>query len=394
MAEHFSPPSSSRASRTSREAAETLRSTPYSFVRHIGGGAMGEIVEAEHIALRRRVVVKLLRAEYAEDPAMLDRLRLEAQAAASLGNHPNIVQVLDFGQTQGGSPYIVFELLSGLTLREEIQRRGPVPAAEAVGLVLQLLAGLAEAHANGIIHRDIKPGNLFLCDPDKNGKRALKILDFGIAKVASMANSRRAPMPLALPTREGMIVGTPRFLSPEQALGGVVDSRADLYATGVVLYWLLTGRDPFQHHKNVLAIIQAHVAEPPVPPSVVAPYPIPPALDRAVLRALEKRPRDRFSSAEELADELQRAVQPTAAAPRWSRTEPLDTRPLQRARQEIDRPTVKLAVLPLPAAEEREAIAQPCSAPSGELRARALVALAMLFLALAGTLILLLRTRA
>jgi serine/threonine-protein kinase len=191
-----------------------------------------------------------------------------------------------------------------------------------------------------------------------------------------------------------VIVGTPRFLSPEQALGGAVDSRADLYATGVVLYWLLTGRDPFQHHRNVLAIVQAHVSEPPVPPSVVAPYAVPPAVDRAVLRALKKRPRDRFSSAEEFAAELLRSVQPKASTPRWSRTEPLDTRPFQRARQEIDRPTVKLAVLALPPAQEPEVRPHPYSAPSEGLRARALVTLAMLFLALVGGLILLLRTRA
>lgn len=367
---------------------------------------MGEIVEAEHIALRRRVVVKLLRAEYAEDPAMLDRLRLEAQAAASLGHHPNIVQVLDFGQTQRGAPYVVFELLRGLTLREEVQRRGPRPAAEAVELVLQVLAGLAEAHAVGIIHRDIKPGNLFLCDPDRDGKRTLKILDFGIAKVASMANPRRAPAPLVLPTREGVIVGTPRFLSPEQALGAPIDLRADLYAIGVVLYWLLTGRDPFQHRKSVFEILHAHVNEVPAPPSRMAPYPVPLALDRAVLCALQKRPQDRFPSAEYLASALVHAVQVPAGKTRWSHTEPLDTRALRASPPEVERPTVKLAVLPSQEAVEPDvrphsikpsslisliSLVSPRATRTLRLRARELTALGILLLTLGASIALLLR---
>lgn len=284
---------------------------------------MGTVLLAVHRVLRTQVVVKVLRATHRDDAAMGDRLRLEAQAAAGL-RHPNIIAVSDFGWTPAGRPYLVMEHLEGQTLRQEVEARGPLPVAEAIGLMLQMLAGLAEAHRAGIVHRDLKPDNLFLCNPVRGEARVLKILDFGIAKVTASADPQRAPAPLAQPTAEGMAIGTPRFLAPEQALGRPIDHRADLYAAGGVLYWLLVGHDPFHHHNGVFPVIHAHVTEAPAPPSLAAEQAIPPELDALILRCLEKQRARRPASAESLAAEL-RAILAGASKPaRWAHTEPLD----------------------------------------------------------------------
>ena len=302
---------------------------------------MGDVIEAEHIALRRVVVVKLIRDELAASPGMRDRFRLEAQVAASLDGHPNIVKIHDFGQTPAGLPYLAMEKLEGVTLRQEVQSRGPLPVAEAIALVLQVLAGLTAAHAAGIIHRDIKPENLFLCDPVSGGERVLKILDFGIAKLTATAGQRRGPAPLALPTTDGLALGTPRFIAPEQALGQAVDSRADIYAVGAVLYWLLTGRDPFHHHTAMFAVLHAQVKEAPRRPSECASQPIPAALDQVILKTLEKRPSMRHGSAAELGAELRRVLTASPSKTRWSHTEPLDSRAFQPV---VERPTLELPI--------------------------------------------------
>ena len=177
---------------------DPLRGTPYRFVQALStGGEMGEIVEAEHTALRRRVVVKLLGAKFADSDDFADRMRLEAQALAAI-SHPHVVTILDLGRTREGRPYLVMEKLVGRTLDEELAARGFLPVAEAVALVRQLLDGLDAAHAAGVVHRDVKPANLFLCDV-RRGPRVLKILDFGVAKIvrrrAGRADPSRSPTP-------------------------------------------------------------------------------------------------------------------------------------------------------------------------------------------------------
>jgi len=325
--------------------SELLDGTNYRAVARLGSGSMGEVLLAEHVTLKRCVVVKLLLPAFAADVGMADRLRLEAQAAATLGGHPNIVEVHDFGRTPAGRPYLVMERLVGRTLRQELRARGPLPVSEAVGLVRQLLCGLGAAHRAGLIHRDIKPDNLFLCERgqsvDGEGEPRLKILDFGIVKVSA----GRGPAPLALPTSEGMAIGTPRFLAPEQAQGRPVDARADLYAVGCVLFWLLTGRDPFQHHLGLFPLLHAHVNELPKPPSALAHQPISAALDRLVLCALAKKPKDRFSSAEAMTAALD-ALSPTAAPRRpraqsWAHTERIDTRAFRSPADGADDETVR-----------------------------------------------------
>ncbi len=217
-------------------------------------------------------------------------------------------------------------------LRAEVLARGPLPVVEAVALARQVLAGLAAAHAIGIVHRDIKPANLFLCASDR-GAGLVKILDFGLAKVLATADPGRAPSPLTKPTLEGVALGTPQYLSPEQALGRPVDGRSDIYGVAAVLYWLIAGRAPFQHQKGTFAVMRAQVTDRPAPLSSLARQPIPAALDSVLLKALSKEKSDRFKTAEEFSAELARVLEAAPIPQRWPQTERLDTREFQAAMQ-------------------------------------------------------------
>lgn len=298
---------------------DPLAGTGYRTIALLGRGGMGEVVEAEHLALAKRMVVKLLHRTLLGRPDLAERLRLEGQALAHL-RHPNLVSVTDFQITAEGRPFLVMERLHGRTLRSELAERGEIPVAEAVGLARQALAGLAVVHEAGLVHRDIKPDNLFLCDAESPGEaRVLKLLDFGVAKVVGAPESRAGALP-KVRTDQDVTLGTPRYFSPEQASFRRVDARADLYSMGLVLYGLLAGRGPFDHYTGVADLILAHTREAPPPVSQLARQPIPPLLDAALMRALEKRPEERFPSAAAFSDALAASIRP---APRWVRTEPL-----------------------------------------------------------------------
>jgi serine/threonine-protein kinase len=268
-----------------------LIATRYRLLKRIGEGGVGTVYEALHVALRRRVAIKMLHARYAGDATLVDRMRVEAQALAQVES-AHIVEVLDFGQTADGRPFVVMPLLVGCTVADELRRRGALPASEAVALVAQLLAGLEVAHSAGLVHRDIKVENLFLCK-SQPGPPVLKILDFGLTKVLPGAGD----VPPGLQTQEGLVIGTPRFMAPEQARGAPVDRRADLYSAGVVLYQLVAGRDPFYHVSGVVPLLTAHAEEKVRPASEVALQPITPHLDAVILRALAKRPDHRYATA-------------------------------------------------------------------------------------------------
>ncbi|MFO0587434.1 MAG: serine/threonine-protein kinase [Polyangiaceae bacterium] len=287
------------------EAPDPLSGTAYETIGRLGKGGMGVVLEARHRRHGARVVVKILHAHLAGHDDLIDRMHLEARALAALAPHPNIVAILDGGKTEDGRPFLVLERLEGRTLDAERRLRGRLLPAEAIDFVVQALAALEAVHAAGLVHRDVKPANLFACDAPTGQRRALKLLDFGVAKLcgggAASPISARASV-----TEEHALVGTPAYVAPEQAVGGAVDARTDLYAMGVVLFQLLAGRAPFEHHESPRDVLHAHLLEEPRPPSVIVGPSVPPALDRVVLRALAKRPADRFQDASSFAAELRR----------------------------------------------------------------------------------------
>jgi eukaryotic-like serine/threonine-protein kinase len=280
--------------------------TPYEFRRSIGQGGMGAVFEVEHRTLKRKLVIKILREP--NRPDLEDRLRLEAQALAQL-NHPNLLSVVDYAHTASGRPYLVSELLKGKTLGTLLSVRGRPSTADSVRYAMQALAGLSVAHRAGVVHRDVKLDNLYLCDGDEVTPPHVKVLDFGIAKLVGAEENRTAfPVaPLANPTAEGTAIGTPSFMSPEQVMDLQVDQRSDIYGMGAVLYRLLTGRNVFTC-RDLFELASAHATDLPTPPSRFAE--LPPGLEPVVLRALEKNPAHRFQSAKEMID----ALEPFAAA--------------------------------------------------------------------------------
>lgn len=314
-------PGASSATEGKEECAppepQLLAGTPYRVIAKIGAGGMGTVVEAEHEALGKRVVVKLLLPQFARDARVVDRLKREARVLARLAS-PYLVAVSDLGQTADGSTYLVMERLHGRTLRQELKLRGALPVAEALKWTRQILLGLGAAHRAGIVHRDVKLDNIFVCDATEHEPRRIKLLDFGIAKVL---NSAAAGLDSAghQPTAEGTLMGSPRWLAPEQAMGKPVDARTDIYAVGLVLYSLVVGRGAFAHLRDPMDAITATILEQPQPPSQCAPQYIAPALESAIMMALEKAPERRFQSAEAFAAALESVV----AAEPPSRTQPL-----------------------------------------------------------------------
>lgn len=266
-----------------------LEPTPYRALRVLGRGKYGTVYAVEHEFLGKVFALKVLHARLASKQ-MLDRVRLEAQAMARL-RHPNVVQVVDFWTAPNGLPCVVMELLKGQTLAHELEDRVRLPEHEAVNLARQLLRPLAEAHALGIVHRDLTPDNLFLHEVPEQG-RVLKVLDFGLARVLPNM-SELAPHPLADRTRTGAAVGSPRYMSPEGARGERVDHRADLYSVGMILYEMLVGHGPFDAGFATL-----------LPPSHYLDSPLSPPLDELVLQALHERLEHRYQSAADFLEAL------------------------------------------------------------------------------------------
>jgi len=264
---------------------------PYEVISQVGAGGMGEVYRARDSRLRRDVAVKVLPAAFSENSDRLERFEREAQAAAAL-NHPNILSVYDVG-VHNGSPYIVAELLEGETLREKL-RAGAIPVRRAVDYSLQIAHGLAAAHEKGIIHRDLKPENLFIT---KDGR--LKILDFGLAKLIEPEGAvSPSQATRSMETKNGIVLGTVGYMSPEQVRGQPADHRSDLFNVGVVIYEMLTGRRVFDGETQA-DVLSAILKEDP-PELVTTGYPIPPGLGRLVHHCLEKDPGQRFQSTRDL----------------------------------------------------------------------------------------------
>ena len=280
----------------------TLLDQDYEIVRHLGGGGMGQLYEARHLRLPRRVAIKVIRADLGHDPSLLARFHREAAVTSSLGS-PHIVDVIDFKALPDGSPYMVMELLVGEDLGQRLRRRGKLPLGEVKHLLRQLAAGLGAAHLRGVLHRDMKPENIFLVHQAQED--FVKLLDFGLSKVLGAQSM----------TLSHSTLGTPAYMSPEQTRGDQeLDPRADIYSVGVVLYQALTGRVPFTG-ENPFQVLTKIASEVPRPPRELNPE-IPGAVSELLLRTLAKKRDERPATMEALWSEFEAATRETAEVER------------------------------------------------------------------------------
>jgi hypothetical protein len=285
---------------------ELRRLGSYRLKTRIGGGGVGDVWLAWQDPPGREVALKVLRDEALNDPDLVRRFDREARAARRLV-HPNTIRILDYGASADGVRFIAMELLHGLDVDALVRRYGPISPARLIYLAQQACGSLAEAHGKGIIHRDIKPANLFVARGEDGGD-LLKVLDFGLARILRNVTSS-SPSPI---TPEGIICGTPAFISPESISGEAVDARSDVYSLGAVLYFMATGTVVFPH-LTITESVLAHAGRTPEPPSQRYEL-VPPDLERVILRCLAKRPANRFPSAAALANELGRC----ADAGKWT----------------------------------------------------------------------------
>jgi serine/threonine-protein kinase len=276
----------------------------YRLKQIVGFGGMGAVYLAEHVLLRRPCAIKLIRPDQAGDPKTLIRFEREVRAAATL-THWNTIEIFDYGHAEDGTFYYVMEYLPGMNLQDLVERYGPLPPERVVHFLRQVCQALREAHGIGLIHRDIKPGNIFASERGKVYDVA-KLLDFGLVKTA---DSEDDGVKL---TREGTFTGSPAFTSPEQALSKPLDARSDIYNVGAVAYFLLTGNLPFEY-ESTLKMLHAHAYEPLVP-SPQFQQAAPADLQRVILRCLEKDPGRRYQDAVS----LEKALAACASSGLWN----------------------------------------------------------------------------
>ena len=259
----------------------------YELIEKIGDGGMAIVYKAKDRLLKRFIAVKILKPEFVQDIKFVENFRKESHAAASL-SHPNIVSIYDVGQ-EGKINYIVMELVSGKTLNELIQAEAPMDYRKAADITKQVASGLSAAHKKGIVHRDVKPHNILMTEDG-----IAKITDFGIAKAVTNTT--------IVDSGKDNVMGSVHYFSPEQAKGANVDEKSDIYSLGIVLYEMLTGKVPFDGD-NPVTIALMQINEPVTPPSVFN-HNVPPGLERIVMKAVEKQPKDRFASADEMIEAL------------------------------------------------------------------------------------------
>ena len=294
------PVSEALAARLTPSDPSMVLGTPYRLIRKLGEGASGVVWEAEHVELGRRLALKVLATEHASSPAALERFRREARAVGKL-SHPNLVPILDFGKSLDGRVYLAMDLLVGETLDTKL-KAGPLEWREAVRIAMESSQALEAAHAAGLVHRDIKPQNLMLTAAGE-----VKLLDFGVA-MALTEGSDKKPTEKERALRGFAIFGTPEYMAPEQVAGDPIDGRTDLYALGCVLYEMLTGERAFEGSSSVV-VMGKQLRETPQPPHVRAPgCKIPGDLEAVVVRAMAKKPEERFASAQAMRNALEETL--------------------------------------------------------------------------------------
>jgi len=282
----------------------------FKILQKIGSGGMGSVYKASQPAMNRMVGVKILHPKLNTRKDLVSRFRREARAMSHL-THPNSTKVYLYGELDDGSLYIVMEFLEGKNLNQTVRADGPFPVGRALPILIQVCGALDEAHKQGIIHRDLKPENIFICQQGTL-KDYPKVLDFGLAKVTER---EMRPGSIIL-TQEGMVFGTPEFMSPEQAQGNALTPASDIYSLAVILYEVLTGKLPFDA-KGALEFIQLHVHGKPIPINERVPgLKFPPLLWQVIARALEKKPEDRFATAADFAAAMKAVADGKTVLPR------------------------------------------------------------------------------
>ncbi|QDV58318.1 serine/threonine protein kinase [Rosistilla oblonga] len=292
--------------RLRRQAFEARQLGQYRLKRLLGSGGMGEVYLAEHMMLKRPCAIKLIRPEKAGDQLAIERFEREVQLTAKL-THWNTVEIFDYGHAADGTFYYVMEYLPGLTMEQVVKMHGPMPASRAAFLLSQVCDALVEAHGESLVHRDVKPANIFVAHRGGVSDVA-KLLDFGLVKPMTQNDN------LDL-TRDGTVTGSPLYLSPEQALGDTPDHRSDIYSLGAVAYFLLTGQPPFEG-STPMKILLAQANEQPIPPSELVDD-VPADLEEIVLRCLQKDRNNRFADVQELGD----AIRQCSAGDLWDRNQ-------------------------------------------------------------------------
>ncbi len=274
----------------------------------LGVGGLGVVYRAEHQGLRRFVALKVMHDIFADHEELRKRFEREARALSAL-DHPNIVAITDFGSFEG-APYLAMQLIEGQSLSQRLAA-GPPTVAEAIEITRQILDALIAAHARGVVHRDLKPGNVML-QTETDGPLRVRIVDFGLARIADPQTDVTADATL---TKLGTVIGSPSYMAPEQTTASTADGRADLYALGIILYEMLVGRPPFVH-EDKLDTVRSHLtAEVPPPESLRPGLTLTPELDAFLKKALAKGRDERFASAEQMKRALEALPQPPAAAP-------------------------------------------------------------------------------
>ena len=345
----------------------------YRVVRHLADGGMGAVFEAEHLVLGKHVAIKVLHPEYAANDDILERFKREARSASAIG-HEGIIEIWDMGRSEDGSLFIVMELLRGLNLHEVITKEKRLEAGRAAHILTQTLSALAAAHQYNIVHRDLKPENVFLITRGADAD-FVKILDFGISKMLNQDQSMKL-------TSTGFVLGTPYYMAPEQARGGTLDHRVDIYGAGVILYQCVTGRLPFSAPNFNALLFEIAAGKVPPPRSIVPDLPVP--FERIIQRAMAVDPQQRYQSSAEFAEalrpfvrasadlstrtpapELAKLVLPLQAMPSGQHRLPSVLKPSDRTMLEGQSPSPEQIASAVATAQQGVAGQQPWTPPAG-----------------------------